>query len=40
MEGGAMAGMRGAMMGDRMMGMRDMAAIGNAWAFDGMADMD
>ncbi|WP_299782865.1 multicopper oxidase family protein [uncultured Roseobacter sp.] len=39
MEGGAMGGMRGAMMGGRMMDMRDMAAQGKVWAFNGMADM-
>ena len=39
MEGGAMGGMRGAMMDGRMMGMRDMAAEGKVWAFNGMADM-
>lgn len=39
MEGGAMGRMRGAMMGDRMMGMRDMAAAGKVWAFNGMAEM-
>ena len=39
MEGGAMGGMRGAMMGGRMMGMRDMAGAGKVWAFNGMADM-
>lgn len=39
MEGGAMGGMRGAMMGGRMMGMHDMAGAGKVWAFNGMADM-
>jgi FtsP/CotA-like multicopper oxidase with cupredoxin domain len=39
MEGGAMGRMSGAMMGGRMMGMRDMAAAGKVWAFNGMADM-
>jgi FtsP/CotA-like multicopper oxidase with cupredoxin domain len=39
MEGGAMGGMRGAMMSGRMMGMRDMAAQGKVWAFNGIADM-
>ena len=39
MEGGAMGRMRGAMMGGRMMGMRDMAGAGKAWALNGMADM-
>lgn len=35
MEGGAMGGMRGAMMGGRMSSMRDMAQSGNFWAFNG-----
>ena len=35
MEGGAMGGMRGAMMGGRMTSMRDMAQSGNFWAFNG-----
>lgn len=39
MEGGAMGGMSGAMMGGRMMGMREMAGAGKVWAFNGMADM-
>ncbi len=39
MEGGAMGGMQGAMMGGRQMGMREMAAQGKVWAFNGMADM-
>ncbi len=39
MEGGPMGGMRGAMMGGRMTDMRDMAAAGKVWAFNGMADM-
>lgn len=39
MEGGAMGGLRGAMMGGRVMGMREMAAAGKVWAFNGMADM-
>ncbi|MEX5728640.1 FtsP/CotA-like multicopper oxidase with cupredoxin domain [Rhodovulum iodosum] len=39
MEGGAMGGMRGAMMNGRMMDMRDMASAGKVWAFNGMADM-
>lgn len=39
MEGGAMGGMRGAIMGGQMMDMRDMAAQGKVWAFNGMADM-
>lgn len=39
MEGGAMGRMQGAMMNGRMTGMRDMAAAGKVWAFNGMADM-
>ena len=39
MEGGAMGGMRGAMMGGRRMGMRELVSAGAAWAFNGMADM-
>ena len=39
MEGGAMGGMRGAMMGGRMQDMREMAAEGKVWAFNGRADM-
>jgi FtsP/CotA-like multicopper oxidase with cupredoxin domain len=39
MEGGAMGRMRGAMMGGRMTPIRDMAAAGKVWAFNGMADM-
>jgi FtsP/CotA-like multicopper oxidase with cupredoxin domain len=39
MEGGAMGRMAGAMMGGRMMGMREMADAGKVWAFNGMADM-
>ncbi|MGR3512350.1 MAG: multicopper oxidase family protein [Paracoccaceae bacterium] len=35
MEGGAMGGMRGAMMGGRMSSMRDMMDAGNFWAFNG-----
>ena len=34
-----MGGMRGAMMGGRMTGAREMAAAGKVWAFNGMADM-
>lgn len=41
MEGGAMGGMRGAMMGGRMSSMRDMAQSGKFWAFNGaVGDMD
>ena len=35
MEGGAMGGMRGAIMGGRMSSMRDMMRAGNFWAFNG-----
>ncbi|MEL6564229.1 MAG: multicopper oxidase family protein [Pseudomonadota bacterium] len=40
MEGGAMGGMRGALMDGRMTDTRDLAAAGKVWAFNGMADMD
>lgn len=36
MEGGAMGGMRGAMMGGRRLSMRDMMQAGNFWAFNGV----
>ena len=36
MEGGAMGGMRGAMMGGRRLSMRDMMQAGSFWAFNGM----
>ena len=39
MEGGAMGGMAGAMMGGRQMGIRELVAAGRVWAFNGMADM-
>ncbi|WP_299684146.1 multicopper oxidase domain-containing protein [uncultured Tateyamaria sp.] len=39
MEGGAMGELRGAMMNGQMTGIRDMAAQGKVWAFNGMADM-
>lgn len=39
MEGGAMGGMRGAMMGGQQMGPREMAAAGKFWSFNGMAEM-
>lgn len=39
MEGGAMGGLREAMLGGQVTGMRDMAAQGKVWAFNGMADM-
>ena len=35
MEGGAMGGLRSAMMGGRMSSMRDIAQAGNFWAFNG-----
>ena len=35
MEGGAMGGMRGAMMGRRISSMRDMMRSGSFWAFNG-----
>ncbi|WP_075220802.1 multicopper oxidase family protein [Acuticoccus yangtzensis] len=37
MEGGAMGRMSGAMMGGRMMGMRELVAAGRVWAFNGVA---
>lgn len=41
MEGGAMGRMRGAMMGGRMMGMRELVGQGRIWAFNGVAgDME
>lgn len=39
MEGGAMGGMRGAMMGGKMMDMRTLVGSGKVWAFNGLADM-
>lgn len=39
MEGGAMGGMREAMMGGRMMGIRELAAERKVWAFNGISDM-
>lgn len=39
MQGGAMGRMPGAMMGGRMMGMRDLVRNGRVWAFNGIADM-
>ena len=39
MEGGAMGGMRGAMMGGAMMEPRALAERGMVWAFNGMAGM-
>lgn len=38
MQGGAMGGMRGAVMGGRMTDIRDMVALGKVWAFNGVAD--
>ncbi len=38
MQGGAMGGMRGAVMGGRMTEIREMAAQGKVWAFNGVAD--
>lgn len=40
MSGGAMGGMRGAMMDGRLMEPRELAAAGKVWAFNGMANMD
>ena len=39
MEGGAMGRMRGAMMGGRMMDMRQLVEAGRVWSFNGQADM-
>ncbi|MGI9510318.1 MAG: multicopper oxidase family protein [Geminicoccaceae bacterium] len=39
-EGGAMGGMRGAMMGGRMMDLRDLAAKGRLWAINGKVPGD
>lgn len=39
MEGGAMGRMGSAMMGGKMMGIRDLVGQGKAWSFNGMADM-
>ncbi len=39
MQGGAMGRLDGAMMGGRMTAIRDMAAAGKAWAFNGNAGM-
>ena len=38
MQGGAMGGMQGAVMGGRMTDIRDMATQGKVWAFNGVAD--
>ena len=39
MEGGAMGRMRQAMLGGRMVGVRDLAERGKVWAFNGLAEM-
>ena len=39
MEGGAMGGMRQAMLGGRMMELRDLVEQGKVWAFNGLAEM-
>jgi FtsP/CotA-like multicopper oxidase with cupredoxin domain len=39
MEGGAMGGMRSAIMGGRTADIRDIVAQGKVWAFNGIADM-
>ena len=39
MEGGAMGRLQGAMFGGRMVDLRDMAAQGKVWAFNGLAEM-
>ena len=39
MDGGAMGGMRQAMLGGQMMGARDLAEQGKVWAFNGLAEM-
>ena len=39
MDGGAMGGMREAMLGGRMMGVRELAGQGKVWAFNGIAEM-
>ena len=38
MQGGAMGGMRGAVLGGRMTEIRDLVAQGKVWAFNGVAD--
>ncbi|MEM7525952.1 MAG: multicopper oxidase domain-containing protein, partial [Pseudomonadota bacterium] len=40
MEGGAMGGMQSAAIGGRETGVRDLAAMGKVWAFNGAAEMD
>ncbi len=39
MEGGAMGGMRGAMMDGRLHDMRDLMSAGKVWAFNGVAGL-
>lgn len=39
MEGGAMGGMRTAMLGGERRSMRELVASGKVWSFNGMADM-
>jgi len=39
MEGGAMGGMRQAMLGGRMVELRDLVEQGRVWAFNGLAEM-
>lgn len=39
MEGGAMGRMRGAKMGGRHLGIRELVANGRVWAFNGVAEM-
>ena len=39
MDGGAMGRMRQAMLDGRMMGVRELAAQGKVWAFNGLAEM-
>ena len=39
MDGGAMGRMRQAMLGGRMLGVRDLAEQGKVWAFNGLAEM-
>lgn len=39
MEGGAMGGLQGAMMGGRHLGMRELVQAGKVWAFNGSVEM-
>jgi FtsP/CotA-like multicopper oxidase with cupredoxin domain len=39
MEGGAMGGMRSAIMAGRSMGIRELVGAGKVWAFNGLAEM-